>query len=407
MVAALFSDRFTQRVFMALRGRPKSKPRPAARPDGEKKPAAAFDKSKGGPKRRPAPGKRPLRKGRKPRRSSAAEPNEFGPQRLQKVLAAAGLGSRRECEELITSGRVQVDGQTVMALGTKVDPAEQQIRVDGEALRRPRKMYFLVHKPPGVLSTNRDPAGRPRVVDLVPSGPERLYAVGRLDQSSEGLILVTNDGTLANQVTHPRYGVSKTYQVLVAGTPSPEALERLLSGIHLAEGVARVDRLEVKAQHAKSTQLEMVLSEGRNREIRRLLARVGHKVLRLRRIAVGGLKLKDLKPGESRRLTTEEVEKLRNSVRETDGPRSKRPPARITPRTTEDESPDESTNVRPAKKPGRSFTGQGRQQNFGNSRPGKPRGKQRPGAQRPGKPERPDRGRRRPQGGGGAIADDA
>ncbi|MBL9124890.1 MAG: rRNA pseudouridine synthase, partial [Planctomycetaceae bacterium] len=225
---------------------------------------------------------------------------------------------------LITTGRVAVDGQTVTELGTKVDPLEQQIRVDGEALRRPRKLYYLVHKPPGVLSTNRDPAGRPRVVDLVPPSPERLYAVGRLDQSSEGLILVTNDGALANQVTHPRYGVSKTYQVLVAGTPAPEALERLLGGVHLAEGLARVDRIEIKAQHAKSTQLEMVLSEGRNREIRRLLARVGHKVLRLRRVAVGGLKLKDLKPGECRRLTHDEVERLRSSVRMTDAPRPKR-----------------------------------------------------------------------------------
>lgn len=312
---------------MALRGRPKSKLRPPARPRGAKPAGAPSKPARPG---RPARGKgkpaarRP--RGRRPgARVEATEPTEFGPQRLQKVLAAAGLGSRRECETLITTGRVAVDGQTVTELGTKVDPLEQQIRVDGEALRRPRKLYYLVHKPPGVLSTNRDPAGRPRVVDLVPPSPERLYAVGRLDQSSEGLILVTNDGALANQVTHPRYGVSKTYQVLVAGTPAPEALERLLGGVHLAEGLARVDRIEIKAQHAKSTQLEMVLSEGRNREIRRLLARVGHKVLRLRRVAVGGLKLKDLKPGECRRLTHDEVDRLRSAVRMTDAPRPKRP----------------------------------------------------------------------------------
>jgi 23S rRNA pseudouridine2605 synthase len=163
-----------------------------------------------------------------------------------------------------------------------------------------------------------------RVIDLVPPGRERVYAVGRLDQSSEGLMLVTNDGQLANQVTHPRYGVRKTYQVLVAGSPSSESLERLLGGIHLAEGVAKVDRLEVKAEHGKSTMLEIVLSEGRNREIRRLLARVGHKVLRLRRIAVGGLRLKGLKSGEFRRLTRDEVDRLRSAVREPDPSRVKR-----------------------------------------------------------------------------------
>jgi 23S rRNA pseudouridine2605 synthase len=234
-----------------------------------------------------------------------------------------------------------------------------------------------------------------------------LYAVGRLDQSSEGLILVTNDGTLANQVTHPRYGVSKTYQVLVAGTPAPEALERLLGGIHLAEGVARVDRLEVKAQHAKSTQLEMVLSEGRNREIRRLLARVGHKVLRLRRVAVGGLKLKDLKPGECRRLTTDEVERLRSAVRETDGPRAKRPPAKFTPPPSADVLSGESTSVRPARKPSRPFSAQGKPQRPGKSRTGTSRTvTSRTVKSRTGKSQ-PDRARRRPHGGGGAIADDA
>lgn len=237
---------------------------------------------------------------------------------MQKVLAAAGLGSRRQCETLITTGRVEIDGRTVTKLGTKVDPQQQEIRVDGQALRRARKVYYLVHKPPGVLSTNRDPAGRRRVIDLLPSGPERIYAVGRLDQSSEGLMLVTNDGQLANQVTHPRYGVRKTYQVLVAGRPAPAALERLLQGVHLAEGVARADRLAVKAEFGKSTMLEIVLSEGRNREIRRLLARVGHKVLRLRRTAIGGLKLKGLKPGAWRKLTPEEVQRLRLAARSAD-----------------------------------------------------------------------------------------
>jgi 23S rRNA pseudouridine2605 synthase len=312
---------------MARRASPRSKTQPGR---GKPNPTATeAAKPQERAKRSRPPGKqgskgRNRRPTRGKRRTAPSEPNEFGPQRLQKVLAAAGLGSRRECETLITSGRVQVDGQNIIELGTRVDPLEQEIRVDGQALPKSRKVYYLVHKPPGVLSTNRDPAGRPRVVDLVPPGPERVYAVGRLDQSSEGLILVTNDGELANQVTHPRYGVRKTYQVLVAGTPSAESLERLLGGIHLAEGVAKVDRIEIRAEHGKSTMLEIVLSEGRNREIRRLLARVGHKVLRLRRIAVGGLKLKGLKSGEYRRLTRDEVDRLRGEVQTPDPARARR-----------------------------------------------------------------------------------
>lgn len=230
-------------------------------------------------------------------------------QRLQKVLAAAGLGSRRECEELILQGRVEVDRRVVTELGTRVDPQTQDIRVDGQPLRPRRKLYFAVHKPPGVVTTNRDPAGRPRVIDLVPS-QERLFAVGRLDRSSEGLIFVTNDGEFANRLTHPRYGVEKTYLVRVAGFPEPRQLARLKRGVHLAEGVARVQRVAVKRKHGQSTDLVIVLNEGRNREIRRLLARVGHKVLALKRVAIGPIKLADLPSGGWRRLTPQEVAAL-------------------------------------------------------------------------------------------------
>jgi 23S rRNA pseudouridine2605 synthase len=234
--------------------------------------------------------------------------------RLQKVLADAGIGSRRKCEELITAGRVTVDGSVVTALGTKVDPEVAEVRIDGEPVPRPaRRLYYMLNKPTGVVSTTNDPTGRPRVLDLVPDA-QRLFLVGRLDLSSEGLILVTNDGPLANLLAHPRYGVEKTYQAQVAGTPQPEVLERLRAGVRLAEGMAHAKRVTVKSQHKQSTILELVLDEGRNREIRRLLAQVGHKVLRLKRTALGPLRLGDLAPGEYRPLRREEVDALRQTA---------------------------------------------------------------------------------------------
>jgi 23S rRNA pseudouridine2605 synthase len=241
-------------------------------------------------------------------------------ERLQKVMAAAGIGSRRHCEELILAGRVEVDRQVVRKLGTRVDREQQEIRVDGEPLKSTRLSYYLVNKPVGVVSTNFDPSGRPRVIDLLPPTKERLFTVGRLDLSSEGLMLVTNDGELANRLTHPRYGVEKTYHALVAGRPEPEVFESLRRGVRLAEGVARVVSVKVKNEIKQSTLLEIVLAEGRNREIRRILAKVGHKVLRLKRVAVGSLRLKDLAPGEWRPLGRDEVESLRRKA----GPRRAR-----------------------------------------------------------------------------------
>jgi 23S rRNA pseudouridine2605 synthase len=230
------------------------------------------------------------------------------------VLAAAGLGSRRQCEELITAGRVEIDRQVVTELGTRVDPAQQAIRVDGVVLSRPKLVYYAVNKPSGVLSTNRDPSGRTRVIDLLPTRDVRLFTIGRLDQYSDGLILVTNDGELANQLTHPRYGVGKTYRVVVAGSPTREVLDKLREGVHLAEGMARAERVEVKSARKESTVLEMVLREGKNREIRRILARVGHKVERLTRIAVGPVRLGDMPSGACRKLTRDEVHSLRREA---------------------------------------------------------------------------------------------
>lgn len=230
-------------------------------------------------------------------------------------MALAGAGSRRQCEDLIRAGRVEVDRKVVRELGTRVDSRTQEIRLDGEPLNRPKLTYFLLHKPAGVLCTNHDPSGRTRAIDLLPPMAERLFTVGRLDMSSEGLILLTNDGMLANQLAHPRYGVEKTYQVLVAGVMEMAELEQLCRGVHLAEGLAKATRAKVKHQYKQSTMLEIVLREGRNREIRRILAKVGHKVLRLKRVAIGGIRLQDLAPGEVRRLRADELRELRQSTR--------------------------------------------------------------------------------------------
>jgi 23S rRNA pseudouridine2605 synthase len=249
---------------------------------------------------------------RSPRPEDTGNPTSSG-ERLQKALAAAGIGSRRDCEELILEGRVEIDRQVVTKLGVRVDPLRQDIRVDGVALTRPKRHYYAVNKPPGVVCTNEDPAGRMRVVDLVQTDV-RLFTVGRLDRTSEGLIIVTNDGHLAHRLTHPRFGVEKTYAVRVVGHPTAEQLRQLRQGVHLAEALARVVSLRVRRRHKQHTDLEIVLNEGRNREIRRILARIGHKVVHLRRTAVGGLHLGDLPVGAHRRLTRDEVRSLEQCI---------------------------------------------------------------------------------------------
>ena len=249
----------------------------------------------------------------KSRRSKPTDSESAGVERLQKVLAAAGIGSRRDCEELILEGRVEVDGKIIQALGTRVDPVTQRIRVDGTTLPAPRRVYYMLNKPSGVLCTANDPSGRSLAIDLIRSN-ERLFTVGRLDQASEGLIILTNDGELSNKLTHPRYGIEKVYRVRVAGKPDAAVLGKLKRGIHFAEGFAKVSDVRIKSRLKQSTDLEIVLNEGRNREIRRLLARIGHKVLSLTRIAMGPLRLSDLPSGAHRSLTREEVKSLRSAV---------------------------------------------------------------------------------------------
>lgn len=240
------------------------------------------------------------------RRGGSAAPQ---PMRLQRLLASAGFGSRRQCEELIELGRVEVDGETIKKQGTTVDPTKQEVRVDGSPLKKQRLVYYAVNKPVGFVTTSRDPQGRPRVIDLVPRD-ERVFPVGRLDRSSEGLILLTNDGELAQKLTHPKFGVRKVYRVTVAGKVDGETMKKMRRGIHIAEGFVKVEGAKLLKTRSRATEMEIVLREGKNREIRRILARLGHKVQHLRRIAVGPLRLGDVPSGAYRVVTHQEVEKL-------------------------------------------------------------------------------------------------
>lgn len=242
--------------------------------------------------------------------------------RLQRFLAAAGLGSRRRCEQYILEGRVAVDGDTVAELGTRVNPQEQRVTFDGEPLRIERKRYFALHKPPGYLCTHRDPGGRRNVTELFPADGPRLFAVGRLDEASEGLLLVTNDGELGHRLAHPRYRIDRTYIVQVAGHPTRSMLQQLERGLRFSDGLFRAQSVRPLKKQGKSTFLEIRLREGRNREIRRLLARIGHKVLKLQRIGFGPVRLGRLKPGESRALRPAEVDALKQLVCKTSAPRA-------------------------------------------------------------------------------------
>ncbi|MDR1484734.1 MAG: pseudouridine synthase [Planctomycetaceae bacterium] len=238
--------------------------------------------------------------------------NELGnDHRLQKVLAAAGFGSRRQCENLIEQGRVEVDG-VIAKLGGKVDRFNSEIKVDGERLKRVKPVYIALFKPKGYLCTDNDLRGRPRAIDLVSGNFGRLFLVGRLDMDSEGLILLTNDGALAERLTHPRYEVPKVYRVQVAGEVTNETANKLREGVYFAEGFAKVTDVMIKGRRKNSTILDLTLSEGKNREVRRLLAKLGHKVQLLIRISVGEIKLGNMLPGDWRQLTKQEVNKLYN-----------------------------------------------------------------------------------------------
>lgn len=236
-----------------------------------------------------------------------------GSQRLQKVLAHCGVGSRRECEEIIEQGRVEVNGAVVTKLGTKIDPDADEIKVDGERVKPEERVYYLVHKPKGYICTNSDERGRPRVVDLI-RDHRRIYTVGRLDEESEGLILLTNDGELANIVCHPRYQLDKTYRLTVRGEVTPEQIERIESGVWLSEGKTGPSSVRNVDRRGQRTMVTVTLWEGRNRELRRIFAKVGLRVTHLARTAIGPLRLRGLEPGAYRRLGPQELDFVRERM---------------------------------------------------------------------------------------------
>ena len=236
-------------------------------------------------------------------------------QRLQKILSRAGIASRRKAEELIQTGHVQVNGKVVTELGTKANPRTDRIAIDGRPLRPPEELlYILLHKPINVVTTLSDPEGRPTVRQLLPEIRERVFPVGRLDFHSSGLLLFTNDGELALRLTHPRYGIRKTYRVKVKGTPTPEALAQLGSGVRLEEGKTAPAEVRIERSQEGKTWLEITLGEGRKREVRRMCERVGYPVEKLSRVRLGPLTLGKLAPGHHRMLTAREVRELRRAV---------------------------------------------------------------------------------------------
>jgi 23S rRNA pseudouridine2605 synthase len=230
-------------------------------------------------------------------------------ERLQKVLARAGFGSRRVCEGLIAAGRVAVNGEPAV-LGRRVDPEHDRITLDGVPVPAAAGLvHYLLNKPVGVVTTASDPQGRSTVVDLVPAEP-RVFPVGRLDFESEGLLILTNDGELANLLTHPRHGVPKTYLAEVDGVPSAAAVRQLREGVHLDDGVTSPARVHIVQQRAGRAALEVTIHEGRNRQVRRMCDAVGHPVRRLVRTQIGSLTDARLRSGRWRPLTTQEVRAL-------------------------------------------------------------------------------------------------
>ena len=259
-------------------------------------------------------------------------------ERLQKIIAAAGIASRRKAEELITNRLVSVNGQIVTELGSKADPEHDHIRVNGKLLHgAERHVYLLMNKPKGYVTTVKDPENRPTVMNLLHRISERVYPVGRLDYASEGLLLLTNDGEFANGLMKAASHVPKTYMVKVAGTPEPESLERLRTGVSIpTDQGKRVRTAPAKIQvirNAANPWYEVTLTEGRNRQIRRMFEEIGHHVEKIKRVRYGPLEL-DVHPGEFRKLTLEEVAKLKSLIK---------PYKAVTPGSTEKHGKPDST----------------------------------------------------------------
>ena len=252
------------------------------------------------------------------------DPHVASGQRLQKVLAHAGVASRRACEQLLADGRVSVDGITVTEAGVRVDPLTQEIRVDGSRiLTNPELITLMLHKPAGVVTTMEDPEGRPTVAqygrDYLAEHPElpdslRLVHVGRLDTETEGLLLLSNDGELSHRLMHPSFEIAKTYVAIVEGQVEPWVPRKLRRGIELEDGEAKADRVTVKDSGPRGSIVEITLHSGKNRIVRRMLDAVGHPVTRLARTRLGPLRLGNLRPGQTRPLSGEEIAALQQEV---------------------------------------------------------------------------------------------
>jgi 23S rRNA pseudouridine2605 synthase len=236
--------------------------------------------------------------------------------RIQKFLSRAGVASRRKAEAMVLEGRVQVNGTVVTELGTKVEPSREHVEVDGISVRLPDPLWIRFHKPAGVLCTAEDTHGRRTIYDLLPPEHSSLRYVGRLDLETEGLLLLTNEGDVANRLQHPRYQVEREYEVTVQGVPSKEDVAHLRAGVVLGDGLARPVRLEVAAPVEECGNLTLVMAEGRKREVRRLMYEVGYPVVTLRRVRFGSVKLGDLSPGEWETLRPKDVAALTRCVEE-------------------------------------------------------------------------------------------
>jgi 23S rRNA pseudouridine2605 synthase len=239
-------------------------------------------------------------------------------ERLQKVLAEAGVASRRKCEELITAGRVQVNDEVVTVLGVKVNPASDSIKVDGKPIRQQKKVYVLFNKPKGVITSASDPEGRKTVTEFFKDIKERIYPIGRLDYDTEGLLLLTNDGDFAHLLTHPKHHVPRTYLATVKGTPHGTLLDKLRSGIKLDDGMtapAEVEYHDIDPDK-KETVVRITIYEGRNRQVRRMFEAIGFPVIKLRRIQFGPIALTGVPRGKYRHLAADEIKDLRNSAEE-------------------------------------------------------------------------------------------
>jgi 23S rRNA pseudouridine2605 synthase len=247
-------------------------------------------------------------------RQPRKKPSASGRVRLQKFLSDAGVTSRRHAEQYILDGRVMVNDQIVDTIPAFIDPKNDVVRFNGSVVRTQTHEYFILNKPKGVVCSQRDPAGRPRAVDLLPRLDARLFPVGRLDVETTGLLLLTNDGELTEQLTHPRYGLPKVYRVEVKGEAAGDLSQQLRKGVYLADGRARASEVVVTFRSRQRSVLEITLREGRNRQVRRMLARFGHPVKSLKRIRIGPLEMKGLAPGACRALSGKELEALREAL---------------------------------------------------------------------------------------------